>query len=101
MSNLYSIVEEGQRQRKANKGLRDRNVLFSFDYTSLIAHTFSPLIITYILVDMQYAYGFHLPLTTTKNSDQRNCIATEMPYLTYKLRKSNVCTKYLGAYAMS
>ena len=98
MSNLYSIVEEGQLQRKANKGLRDRNVLFSLDYTS---HTFSPLIITYILVDMQYAYGFHLPLTTTKTSDQRNCIATEKPYLIYQLRKSNVCTKYLGAYAMS
>ena len=39
---------------------------------------------------MHYAYFFHLPLTTAKNSNQRNCIATEMPYLTFKLRKSNV-----------
>ena len=71
---------------------------YFFDYTSLIAHTLSPLIITKILVDMQYAYCFHLPLKTTINSDQGNCIATEKPYLTYQLRKSNVCTKYLGAY---
>ena len=98
MSNLYSIVEEGQLQRKANKGLRDRNVLFSFDYTS---HTFSPLIITYILVDMQYAYGFHLPLTTTKTPIKETVSLPEKPYLIYQLRKSNVCTKYLGAYAMS
>ena len=42
----------------------------SFDYALLIAHTFSPLIITLTLVDMQYAYCFHLPPTTTKTSIQ-------------------------------
>ena len=62
----------------------------SFHYTMLIG-SYIFAIDNYIDIDMQYAYCFHLPLTTIKNFDQRNWIATEKPYLKYQLWKSNVC----------